>query len=57
MLVNSCIRNLGSKGMSLSGKACTWSPRERGRHVVSKFRGAVRVKITIEDRKRGNMAM
>ncbi len=29
--------------------------RKRGRHAVSKFRGTVRVKITIENRERGNM--
>ncbi len=53
MLVNSSIRDLDSKGMSLSGKASVTRPREGGRHAVSKFRRAVRVKITIGDRKRG----
>ncbi len=28
-----------------------------GRHAVSKFRRAVRVKITIEDRERGNLTV
>ncbi len=31
-------------------------PREREMHAVSKFRKAVFVEITTEDRKRGNMA-
>ncbi len=56
ILINSRIRDLDSKGMSLSGKASAAMPRERGRHAVSKFRRAVRLKITIEDRKRGNLA-
>ncbi len=50
MLVNSSIRDLDSKGMSLSAKAGA------ARHAVSRFRRAVRVKITIEDRERGNLA-
>ncbi len=56
ILVKSSMRDLNSKGMSLSAKASAARPQERGRHAVSKFRIAVRVKITIEDRKRGNMA-
>ncbi len=56
ILVNSSIRDLDSKGMNLSAKASAARPQERGRHAVSKFRRAVRVKITIEDRKRDNMA-
>ncbi len=56
MLVNSSIRDLDSKGMSLRVKAGTARPQERGRYAVSKFRRTVRVKITIEDRKRGNLA-
>ncbi len=56
MLVNSNIRDFNSKGMSLNGKESAARPRERGRHAVSKFRRAVRVKITIEDRERGNLA-
>ncbi len=56
ILVNSSIRDLDSKGMSLSAKAGEARPQERGRHAVSKFRRAVRVKIMIEDRKIGNMA-
>ncbi len=57
MLVNPRIRDFDSKGMSLSAKAgAANKPRESGRHAVSKFRRAVRVKITIEDRKRGNLA-
>ncbi len=56
MLVNSRIRDLDSKGMSLSAKAGAARPHERGRHAVSKFRRAVRVKITIEDRERANLA-
>ncbi len=46
ILVNSSIKKAGAT-----------RPQERGRHAVSKFRRALRVKITIEDRKRGNMAV
>ncbi len=56
ILINSSIRDLDSEGMSLSAKASAARPQERGRHAVSKFKRAVRVKIMIEDRKRGNMA-
>ncbi len=56
MLITSSIRDLDSKGMSLSAKAGAAMPPEGGRHAISKFRRAVRVKITIEDRKRGNLA-
>ncbi len=56
MLVNSSIRDLDSKGMSLSARAGTARQQEGGRHAVSKFRRAVRVKVTIEDRKRGKLA-
>ncbi len=52
MLVNSSIRDLDSKGMSLSAKAGAARPQEGRKHAVSKFRRAVRVKITIEDRER-----
>ncbi len=51
MLVNSHIRNLNSKGVSVRGKSCAARPWERCRHAVSKFRRAVSMKITIEDRK------
>ncbi len=57
ILVNLRIRDLVSKGMSFSAKAGAAKPQERGRHAVSKFIRAVRVKIMIEDRKRGNMAV
>ncbi len=40
-----------SKRVSLKGKSCAARPREGWRHAVSKFRGAVCVKITTEDRK------
>ncbi len=56
ILVNSSIRDLDSKGMSLSAKAGAARSQEGGSHAVSKFRRAVRVKITKEDRKIGNMA-
>ncbi len=49
MLIKSSIRDFDSKGMSLSGKASAPRPRKGGRHAVSKFRRAVRVKIIIED--------
>ncbi len=56
MLVNLSSRDLDTKGMSLTAKAGAARPQKGGRHAVSKFRRAVRVKITIEDRKRGNLA-
>ncbi len=56
MLVNSCIRNLGRNGVSLIGKSCAARPLEGWRHAVSKFRRSVSMKITIEDRKRSNIA-
>ncbi len=56
MLGNSCISDLDSKGMSLSSKACAARRWEDWNHEVSEFRRAVRMKITIEDRKRCNMA-
>ncbi len=40
----------------MSGKACAARLREGGRHAVIKFRRAVRVKITIKNRERGNLA-
>ncbi len=49
--VNPTISDLDSKGMSLCGKAGAARPRERGRLAVNKFRRAVRVKITIEDKR------
>ncbi len=55
-MVNSSIRDLDSKGMSSSAKASAARQQEEGMHAVSKFRRAVRVKITIEDRKRSNLA-
>ncbi len=57
MLVNSSIRDLDSKGMGLSAKASAARTQEGGRHAVRKFRRAIKVKITIEDRKRGNLAV
>ncbi len=45
ILVNSNIRDFDSKGMSLSAKAGAARPQERGRHAISKFRTAVKVKI------------
>ncbi len=52
ILINSSIKDLDNQGISLIGKVSVARPREGGRHTVSKFRRAVRVKITIEDRKR-----
>ena len=56
MLVNSCIRDLDSIGVSEGRKSCAARPREERRHAVSKFRRAVSMKITIEDRKGCNIA-
>ncbi len=50
MLVILSIRDLDSKGMSLSGKAGAARSHEGGKHAVSKIRRAVRVIITIDDR-------
>ena len=56
MLVNSCIRELDRKGVRVSRKSGAARPPEGGRHAVSKFRRAVTMKITIENRKRSNTA-
>ena len=56
ILVNSCIRGLDRIGVRGSSKSCAARPLEGGRHAVSKFRRAVTMKITIEDRKRSNIA-
>ncbi len=56
MLDNSCVRDLDGKGMSMSRKSCAAGPREGGRHAVSKFKRAISVNISIEDRKRGKIA-
>ena len=56
MLVDSCIRDLDSIGVRKGRKSCAARPREEWRHAVSKFRRAVSMKITIEDRKRCNIA-
>ena len=37
-------------GVRISGKSCAARPREGGRHAVSKFKRAVSMKITVEDR-------
>ncbi len=52
MLPNSSIMDLDSTEMNLSRKASAARSREGGRHAVSKFRRAVKVKITIKDRRR-----
>lgn len=46
------------KGLdSLSRKQSTERPREEWRHAVIKFRKAVNMKISVDDRKRYNTAM
>ncbi len=55
ILANSSIRDLDGKGMTLSGKASAARPQAGRRRAVSKLRRVVRVKITTEDRKRGNL--
>ena len=39
-----------------SGKSCAARPRKQGRHAVSKIRTAVSMKISVKERKRGNIA-
>ena len=56
ILVDSCIRELDRIGMGVSRKSGAAGPPEGGRHAVSKFRRAVRVKIAIKDSKRSNIA-
>ncbi len=56
MFVNSSIRDLDSKRMSLNAKASEARPREGEMYAVSEFRRGFRVKITIQDRMRCNLA-
>ena len=56
ILVDSCIRELDRIGMRMSRMSGAAGPPEEGRHAVSKFRRAVRVKIAIKDSKRTNIA-
>ena len=58
ILVNSCIRELDRKEVRVSIKSGAVQPPEgRGeRSAVSKFRRAATIKISIEDRKRSNIA-
>lgn len=55
MLVNSCIRGLGSTRINLSREFCAAEPREEGRQAVTKFRKVVSMIISMEGRKRCNM--
>ena len=50
ILVNSCIRKMDRIGMRRSRKPCAARPQEGGKHVVSKFRKAVSMKIAVEKR-------
>ena len=43
--------------MRMSRMSGAAGPPEEGRHAVSKFRRAVRVKISIKDSKRTNIAL
>ena len=43
--------------MIASKRSCEARTREEGRHAVGKFRRAVRMKITVEDSKRCNIAL
>ena len=56
ILVNSCIRKMDRIEMGRSRKSCAARPREEGRHEVNKFRRAVSMKITVEDKYRCNIA-
>ncbi len=56
MLVNSCISEVDRVGMREHRKSCAARPRKEGRHAVSKFRRAVTMKTTVEDRQRSNIA-
>ena len=47
ILVNFYIRGLDRIGVTASRKSCAAKPPERGRHTVSKLRGAISMKITI----------
>ncbi len=46
------MRNLDSKGVGLRGESFAARPRVRWRNAACKFRRAVSMKITIEDKKR-----
>ena len=50
ILINSCIRKMDRIGMRRSRKSCAARPWKGRRHVVSKFRRAISMKIAVEDR-------
>ncbi len=56
ILVDSCINGLDRIRVSKSGNLSSAGPQEGGRHAVSKFRRAVRMKIAIKDKQRSNSA-
>ena len=56
MLVNSCIREVDIIGVRGRSKSCERRPREQGKHVISKIRRAVSMKIELKESKRGNIA-
>ena len=49
ILVNSCIRKMDRIWMRRRRKTCAARTREGERHVVSKFRRTVSMKISVED--------
>lgn len=54
MLVNSCKRDINSIGDK--SNSCAEGPREGWRYAASKFTRAISMKMSIEDRLRGNTA-
>ena len=52
-MVNFCIREVDRIG--IKGRSCAARPREQERHVVSKIREAVSIKIAVKDSKRDNI--
>ena len=56
ILVNSCISKMDRIGMRVRGKTCAAGPREGGRQAGSQFLRAARIKVSIKDSKRSNIA-
>ena len=56
IVVISYIREVDRIGMRVSRKSCVARTWEEWRHLVSKFRRAVSIKIIVEDSKRCNIA-
>ena len=50
ILVNSCIRKMDKIGMNRCRNSCVATPREGGRHALSKLSRVVSMKIAVGDK-------